>query len=304
MKHFLVILVLTILVWLGISMSEEQQYPVHVRIEMTGYDTIRYALLQADTSLEVTATLSGFDALRLGLRSEPTVQCPVANDTALTDRHYSIPVSSLNHALRNAIPGATRVAADRDSLHLILSPRSHRSYRPRIDHVHFSFAEQYGLYGEPVMTPDSIPLYGPEEALSRIDALQAQPAEICNIKNSDHFSLTINPVWEQYPDIHPSATAVDLYLPVEAYVEQEFKVPIQVIGADTNASLKLYPDQATVRVWMAQRDIQNAPELTVAVNYNDILPNAGRLKPTLLSFPDYVRPRAVQPDIVQCVVIK
>ena len=46
MKHFLVILGLTALVWLGVSMSENDEYPMRVRVEMTGYDTVRYFVLR------------------------------------------------------------------------------------------------------------------------------------------------------------------------------------------------------------------------------------------------------------------
>ena len=59
MKRFLVILGITALVWVGVSLSEENDYPVRVRVEYIGYDTVRYALLQADTLLPVQAHISG-----------------------------------------------------------------------------------------------------------------------------------------------------------------------------------------------------------------------------------------------------
>ena len=56
MKRFLVILGITALVWLGVSMAESGEYPMEVRVEMVGYDTIRYAVVSADTVLPLKVT--------------------------------------------------------------------------------------------------------------------------------------------------------------------------------------------------------------------------------------------------------
>ena len=280
-------------------MSEQHQYPVHLRIQMTGYDTVRYALLQADTSFDITATLSGFNAFLLGMqKNTPLLRVHINHN------HNALPVSSLNQSLLHAIPGAVRVSSDTDTLRYSLAPRASRTYQPRINQLHLSFADQYGLYGQQQLTPDHVTLYGPEEILDQIDAIQVAPAQLHNIKNSTHLRLPLEPVWQQYADVHPSVTEVDLYLPVEAYVEKDYLVPIHVIGADTTVALKLYPDHATVRLWVPQCDLHRDPQLLVAVNYSDVLSHAGRLQPTLVSFSNHVRPRRLLPDIVQCVVIK
>ena len=79
MKHFLVILGLTALVWLGVSMSEERTYPLRVQVVMTGYDTIRYAVVEADTALDVQVKMSGFDAFLHSIAGNPTLEIPIEN---------------------------------------------------------------------------------------------------------------------------------------------------------------------------------------------------------------------------------
>ena len=93
-------------------------------------------------------------------------------------------------------------------------------------------------------------------------------------------------------------------MPVEAYVEREYKVPIQVAGADTSVAVHIYPSEATLHVWVAQRDLHREPEFTVTVNYSDILANGSRIVPQLTEFPGYMRPRGIEPAEVQCVIIK
>lgn len=299
MKHFLVILGLTALVWLGVSMSETDEYPMRVRVEMTGYDTVRYAVLQADTSLDVEVRMSGFNAFLLGLHHYvPTVEVPLA------DGQSSVAVHSINEQLRQSILGAKQVSSETDTLHVVLAERSHRVYRPRIDGVNFTFVEQYGLYGEPEVTPSTVVLYGPAEVLDGIAEVRAMPTELCNIKSTSTFRIPLEPVWEQYADVHPSCREVEVYLPVEPYVEKVYSVPIQVENADSTVDLRLYPAQANVRVWVAQRDLDHEPEFTVSVNYRDALAHDGRMVPHLSQFPSYVRLRNVEPQEVQCVIIK
>lgn len=280
-------------------MSEEDEYPMRVRVEMTGYDTVRYAIVQADTSLNLQVKLSGFNAFLYGLFQEvPTVEVP------LQEGQRAVALTSLSEPLRQSIIGASQVKCDKDSLRIVLSERGRRSYKPRIDGVEFTFTEQYGLYGAPIITPSEVVLYGPDEVLAKIPEVRVVPVELHDITSSSTYTLALEPVWERYVDVHPSCREVSLYLPVEPYVEKEFQTPIRVTGADTTVTFKLYPEQVTVRAWVAQRDLQREPAFTVTVDYADMLTSNGHLSPKLVEFPDYVRLRSLEPSEVQCVVIK
>ena len=297
MKRFLVILGITALVWLGVAMSEQGEYPVAVHVEMVGFDTVRYAVVSTDSVLPVKATMSGVNAF-LNSHRRHELQLQVPEDGS------AVAVSALRRQLLHVILGAKEVTSPVDSLRVVLAPRGQRTYKPRLDRVKFSFTEQHGLYGEPTLTPAEVTLYGPDEVLAQIDQIDVAATTIRDINESGTYVLQLEPAWRTYADVHPSCTEVSLYLPVEAYVEKEYNVPITVLEADTTVSLRLYPEVARVRVWMAQRDLAREPEFVVAVNYNDIFLNEGRLMPRLVEFPAYVRPRNVEPSEIQCVVIK
>lgn len=297
MKRFLVILGITALVWLGVSMAESGEYPMEVRVEMVGYDTIRYAVVSADTVLPLKVTISGFNAFVNSHRRQ-SIEVTVPPDCG------AVAVSSLEKQLLREILGAKEVASPVDSLRIVLAPRAKRTFRPRIDDVKFSFAEQCGLYGEPKVTPSEVTLYGPAEILAQIDQLNVAAATIGNISASGTYRLPLEPVWSRYADVHPSVTEVTIDLPVEPYVERNYRVPVTVLNADTTVTLRLYPDVATVRAWVAQRDLYRDPDITVAVDYSDIFLNEGHLTPRIVEFPAYMRPRTVEPDEIQCVVIK
>ena len=297
MKRFLVILGITALVWLGVSLAERSEYPVMQRVEMVGYDTVRYAMVSADTVLPLKITMSGFDAFVNNYR-QPTVSVTVPQG------RRAVAVSSLRQQLLRTVLGATEVTSSVDSLRIVLAPRGQRSFRPSLDDVDFSFTEQHGLYGEPTITPEEVTLYGPDELLAQLDRVKVAAAHLRNISESGTYRLSLEPVWRKYVDVHPSCTEVEVYLPVEAYVEKEYSVPVIVKDADTTVSLKLYPESVTVRAWVAQRDLFRSPEFTVTVDYHDVFRNEGTLTPSLVEFPSYVRPRSIEPEEIQCVVIR
>ena len=297
MKRFLVILGVTALVWLGVSMAEEGEYPMRMHVEMVGYDTVRYAVVSTDTVLPLKVTISGFNAF-LNSQRRQVLQVVVPEEG------NAVAVSSLQNQLLHTILGAKEVSSSVDSLRVVLAPRGWRTFHPSLDDVNFTFVDQHGLYGEPTLTPDEVTLYGPDELLAQIDGLKVAATNIRDISESGTYKLPLEPVWRKYADVHPSCTEVALYLPVEAYVEKDYSVPITVLDADTNMSLRLYPEVAKVRAWVAQRDLTREPEFMVAVNYKDIFLNEGRLVPRLVEFPSYVRPRSVEPHEIQCVVIQ
>ena len=278
-------------------MSEEGEYPMEVRVEMVGFDTVRYAVVNADTVLPLKVTMSGFNAF-LNSHYQQHVEVTVPEDGS------AVEVDALRQQLLHSSLGAKEVSSSVDSLRFVLAPRGQRTFRPRIDNVNFSFTDQHGLYGEPSVTPAEVTLYGPDEVLAQIKELKVAATNIRDISASGTYELPLEPVWSQYADVHPSVTEVSIYLPVEAYVEKDYSVPITVLDADTSVSLRLYPEAATVRAWVAQRDLLREPEFVVAVNYSDIFLNEGRLAPRLVEFPSYVRPRNVEPAEIQCVVIQ
>ena len=293
------ILGLTAVMWLGVSMTEPTEYPVRVHVEFVGYDTIRYAVVKADTVLTLRVKTDGYRALLYSLRGEePRLVADVGDDGR------SIPAGDLYAMLKDQMHGVESVSGNIDSLRILLDERHHRTFKPRLDRVDFSFADQYGLYGQPTVTPSEITLYGTEESLAGIDNLFVAKASVKDIKTSDTYVLPLEPVWESRVDVKPSCRQVSVYVPVEPYVERDFRVPIVVMGADTSVELKVYPEEAVLHVWVAQRDLQRTPDFTVAIDYSDVLAHKADLSPRVVEFPEYVRLRSIEPQKVQCVIIK
>lgn len=284
-------------------MSEKADYPMRVRIEMTGFDTVRYAVVRADTALNVNVNCSGFDAFLQSIRQvEPTVKVDMDD----TDLYRAVAVENLYGKIRQSFIGAKGVSSNTDSLRLLLAERSHRTFRPQIEGLQISFAEGFGLYGQPEITPSVVTLYGPEEALQQIAGLHVKPVNIEAVAHTQRHTLELEPVWERYHDVRPSVTSVVVTLPVEAYVERTFEVPVAIEGADTTERIKVYPDVVKLHVWVARRDLQHitTSQFSVGIGYDEVLGSNQRHTLRLIQYPDNVRLRSIEPQEVQCVIIK
>ncbi len=303
MKQFLVILGITALVWLGVSMSEVREYPMRVHIEMTGYDTMRYALVRADTSLSVQAWMSGFNAMAISMLH---VDGSAKVDMSDGELYRAVAFADVSDHIRQQIAskGVRRITSGHDSIRLVLAERGSRAFRVSLDSARFSFCEQYGLYGEPRVTPSTVTLYGADSLLDKVGTVHVVGTDIEGVSHTASYRLQLDPVWERLGDVRTSDTEVEVYLPVETYVEREYTTPIVVRGADTSVRIRIYPEEATVHVWVARRDMERVPEFVVAISYDDVLAGAYRLEPQLVQFPSWMRPRSVEPAEVQCVIIK
>ena len=301
-KQFLAILTVTALVWLVVSMSEISEYPCTVKVEYEVYDDVRYSLLQADTALLLQIQCSGYDALLRSLNNEtPTLKVKMPG----SGLHRSIAVASLSGVIQTQLgSGIVKYSSQKDSLRIVLAARSHRTFRPQLDDVKFTFAEQCGLYGEPVISPAEIVLYGPEELLDKIPEVRAKKTQIDNISESSTIELELDPVWRSLGDVKASNTKINVYLPVENYVEREFRIPVQVEGADTNVRIRIYPENVTVRAWVPASDLARSPDLKVVVNYSDVLAENNSVRLRLVEYSSYLRPHSIEPNEVQCIVIK
>lgn len=317
MLTFMVILALTVLVWGGLAMSEVREFSLKVQIELSGFDKSRFAVVQADSSLTLMVESSGYRALLYSLKKDPIVIKFDINSESVrrTSRpgehgnqlYRAVSVNDLGDEFSNELTerGMRQVGSAKDSLRLVLAERKSKVFRVDISDVDISFAEGYGLYGEPTVSPAEVTLYGDEESLARIERVSVQKMKINNLMRSGRFYLDLDTLWRK-DDVYASAGNVVLTVPVEQYVERVYSLPIEISGLDSTVKVNLYPEKISLRVWVPQRDIASvtAERFSVAVDYRDVASHASKLKARLVRFPQRVRVHSLSPVEVKYVVIK
>lgn len=301
-RQFWIILVLTAIVWLCVTMSEHNDYPLQVRIEWTGYDTSRFAVISADTLLPLTINSNGFNA--------------IARSREIQRRAYRFSISGdtvvmVNETLLDDLVkefgfvGVSSIKSSRDRLAISISERQRKGFVPQLSGVDFVFAEQCGLAGTPVFEPDTVWLYGSPADLKKIQTIRTAPATLKNICDSCCRTLALDPVWRQYPQLRASTDSVRVFLPVDRYIEKTFAVPVRFQGADPATQVKMYPERVDVTLWVpcnAYDDI-TSDMVHVAVDYDPAVV-ASALPVRVSFFPANTRVKHIVPASIQYVIIR
>ena len=316
---FIVILVLTALVWLAVAMSETHEYTIQMRVDCGGFDSRRYAVVESDTVLTAQVEATGFNMLLMSLSEEPpTLRVDVTAEPFRRSERLSADgvrkivgeasVGDLTEELKRELSsfGMRYLGSSKDSLLTVLVERKSKRFRPDIEPVSMTFAEGYGLYGEPTVTPSEVVLYGPEEILGKIERVKVVPTKIENVSRSARYNLKLDDEWTQMGDVYATTEMVTMSVPVERYVEREYTLPVHVVGVDSAEHIRLFPSEVTVRVWIAQRDLAKvtAERFSVTAEGSDILSGKKSLPLKLARFPKTVRLRSMSHNEVKYAVIK
>lgn len=301
-RSFWIILLITAIVWLGVTMSEHNDYPLQVRVEWTGYDTARYVVTHADTLLPITVRSNCFLAIgRYNTVKKQPYRITTAGDTVVKvgDALYDDMMKQF------AFHGIHGVKSNVEQLTLSLTERGQRGYVPMLRNVEFSFAEQCGLSGAPVIEPDTVWLYGDPAILQQIPELTTSEAHLSNLNDSCHVTLALDPVWLRHPDLRSSVDSVRLFLPIDRYVEKTLSIPVRFQCGDNQLQVRLHPERVDVTLWVPVRDYHNiTPDMVhLAVDYT-----AGEKSQTLpvraTLFPAGTRVKQISPSTIQYVIIR
>lgn len=317
-RSFFAILVLTVLVWLAMAMSEKKEFSFPVKVVMSGFDAKRYAVVNADTTMMLQMESTGVRALLLSLKKEPlTFVLDIKNDAvrrysrqrgAVTDLFRTVAIADLSVPLSDMLSseGVRFLGSTKDSLQLVLNERESKVFRPELNNLKINFADGFGLYGEPLVSPTEITLYGSPEVLAAITQVSVCPEVLNDVRETSTYSVAIDTSWKKLGDVFCSANMLTVNIPVKRYVEQHYTVPVTVMGADSSHNLHLYPERVTLHVWVAQDDLASvtADRFAVSANYDDILSGRQRLRLYVNRFPRNVRIRKIEPEEIEYVIIK
>ena len=103
-RSFLVILGLTSLVWLGMAMSETKEYNLPVKVSFSGFDTKRFAVVGADTSMTLQVESTGFNAFILSLNKKMmTFEVDIKNEAVHRYTRHRGDVVDIHFPMYNSV---------------------------------------------------------------------------------------------------------------------------------------------------------------------------------------------------------
>lgn len=305
-RTFLTILMITTAVWIFVSMSSRQYYPVQVHITWTGFDSSRYAVVEADTALTLNIESNWFQAFS---RQHTAQNTPLVISTS---HDTAIKTTALASLLQNQLgfDNTNTFTSEKEHIKIRLSQRVGKPFVPILRGISFSFTEQHALSGKPILQPDTVWLYGSQQSLNNIDSIYTAAATLIDISDSGIYRIPLEPVWEKYPDVYPSVKELEMFIPVQEFTERKITVPVRLVnktdaGSHKRQNIRIYPEQVEITVWCSALEYNAISEtlFDVVAEYNPASADT-TLPVRIATFPSQMRIKQIVPANLQYVIIK
>lgn len=301
-RLFLMCLLVTMVLWMILTLSVSRSKRYTCPVKYVGYGQREYVLL-ADSTLTFDIECSGFEHLHtLFWKRSPEINIDLRNH-----KGKSLCVKDFSEQILAQLdfPEGRSITFLSDSLRLNFRKRLSKKVKVDISHMKLSFAEQYGIYGVPKVTPDSIVFYGNPESLKDLNSAHVVDTQLSGLKENGLFELPLRPDWKRFTDIYPSRESVKVFVNVERQTELRFNVPLDFQCEDTSVHAKLYPSSVVVTSRVAMRDYKSisSESFKAAVRYN-VDEKKDTLAVFISEFPQYVHISKVEPKNVRYLIIK
>ena len=308
-RAFLFTFMAIAVIWVLSSMSETKVFREEYRLCFDGIDTARYVVIHRDSTLTLDITSNGFRAMNRSLSSKRAIHINVKaliKNSANEPQKISVNLEQYADTVKKQLDmfGVSAVKPVIMTAEIDVAERMSRKIAVNIDNVIFDFEEMYGLSGEPVLTPDSVTVYGSRESLDKLTCLMASRQTIPHIRKSGNYKIHIDNSWKKYSDLRFSCETVSIYIPVDDFVEMSFSIPITAVSDDNAHRVNLYPSEATVNFWVPKKEYTmiKKDDFKIVANYNT---GSGDMLPlTIGSFPSNIRIKSIEPSQVQYIIIK
>lgn len=305
LRSFLVCLLISVVVWTLMSLSEKKAIKNTHPLRFAGYDKNKYAI-KSDTTLTLEINGSGFELLQTSFWEQiPAITIDLKGRKL--KHHNKIATSDLQKEVLEQLKlyENQTIVFSEDSIEFWLMERNSKKVKVDISNIDFEFGPQYGIYNSPTITPDSIVLYGDSSSLAEINSIGVVGKKIANIETDSTYIFDLQPVWKHHSDVYPNAKKVKIRLSVERYTEVNYTVPIDFVFRDTSVHAKVYPPTAEITCKVALKDYKKiTPEMFRANVVCENLHRQDTLPITVSQFPKHVRISKVKPEYVQYVVIR
>jgi len=304
----LISLLVAAIVWLVYNLSLPYStfldFPVHITSDIPGYES------RADTDqrMIIRGKAAGFYII---YRKATSGREPLEINV---DSKYLIPVDEKKHSflvsttnLRKETSALLGGYVDieyivTDTLSFSLTPTDMKKVPVRAN-ASLSCASQYHFYSDLKLQPDSVFISGRASIVSSIDAVWTERIYRTGIDGNIQGManlVTINGLDFSTSNVMYSAD-------VKRYVEETVTVPVTVIHLPPDRKAVLVPDQVdmTFRRWYPLAGKIEPYDFKLVIDYEKyVKSSSSTVIPVLMMHPDETFDFHINPEIVECILLK
>lgn len=295
---------LSVMLWLLIKLSDEYRSVVQVSIEMSEIPNDKVLLGTSADQLEIEIQSFGFRLLRYHWGNDKELEIRLDKLIQQSEnRYYWLPNQHLV-ALNQQFNFGEKISNIRpDTLFFSIEKKISKKL-PVVASLDLGYNKQFKSTKE-ILVPDSVTVSGPENYVNAYKNISTEFFVKKEIKNSFTQSLALQTDTNVTLDF--SQNKVELQVEVDEYTEGKKIVPITMVNVPDSVQLKIFPNKVELSYLVSLSDYKhiNESDFIVQCDYRQLIGQPmDRLKVKLMKFPSEVELLHTSPSRVEYILSK
>lgn len=281
---FIVCLAISTILWFTREMGKDYEKQLSIKLRFENLPKSKALVSTMPSKLLVTVQSTGWGLLRQYIMGE---DCIVIDVSALDEKgvtQFSTKESSL---FSNFGTQLHVVEVYPSEITFRYEPVASKRVPVKTD-ISITFARQYELDGDIVVSPDTITIYGASATLDKISEVECESLELKKMKDSFAKSLKISPI----NNVDFSTSKVKISGKIEKFTEQSISIPIKLLNVPTDSSVvvDLMRDKVVVQFLIPINRVEDyfPSDFEAVADYEKQSAN-GMLPVEIVRFPQFAR---------------
>ena len=298
-SRMIIFVLIAALLWLIIKLSDT--YSVNVPFAIHYVDIpASHIVLDNDQTAEATITATGFKLLNYYFTFESSRRINIS----LKEIKYQKDSTSCSYNSQYLAEKIAEFMSINTSDIMMLddvqtfsmSPLAQKKVKV-VPEIHLTFEKQYDYYGEPIISPDSVTVYGPISDIEKVFDARTEEINVKDVKNSFTAKVKLKLDEKLQSDIDN----VEISFNVERFTEAKTELPISV---PDNIKMNLYPNKVCVRYKVAMKDYESINNMSfkATIDTTDMYFNE-KLPVILPLYPNNTQIIDIEPKEVELMII-
>lgn len=261
---FGVFLLISAVLWVVLSLNEEDQVDMRMPLVLDHVPDSVMIVSVPPEYVNVSMRARGTDILKSTFGHEPALRVDWRSYRG--KNALSLSSAELKTLARAAVDGATVLAVNPDSLHLLYTTSRGRRMPVKLDYS-VTAGPQVSLVGRPRVEPDTVAVYAVGTAGNAITSVSTEPIRISDLDRTTTIRVKV---------LAPSRTrpqpdSVDVTFTVEPLIAKTRSVVVEPVNVPAGVKLITFPPQVEVHYMLPASVYKNSsPQFRVVADYHEI----------------------------------
>ena len=301
LNNFIIFLVISFLFSAIVKLTKVYTKTVTYKINLTEIADDKIITKQSADSISLTVSSFGFDFIKHYL-SNQSINIPSGNSIDNSKSFILTNSNTYTNIVDFIKPEFNLISINFDSLFFYYDRLKSKKI-PIVLNSNISFSQGYDFFKSYKLSKDSVIVVGPELILNSINSINTYDLELTDLKLSLTQSVKLNLL--EVNNLKYSDKTVDVFIDVEKSTEAIFNIPVSIVNIPKDTKINYYPKNIKVsfNVSLENYQIYSSKDFEIICDFNQFHEN-GKLIPTIIKKPNYIKNLRLMNENVQYVILK